>query len=242
MALVQPHTPASSISSSSASLFGTYLQQFRPLTTTLNLRSNHSISHRSTCRASWQELAGVLIFSAIPFTAVKAIANSPLGGSLQRQLEKKKNSAVANSSKFKALAEEARKDRKRLLKKIVETNESLVKQLIGIILNLLQIQNVTIKLSDSLLVSACIKRLDAFHVAALAGRPPRSHSDLFSAHICIILFTHLSHSPANMLNLWLTAATIELVMPPERRNESLNFIRALDLDDCSANKQSFVKR
>ncbi|KAE8649969.1 hypothetical protein Csa_012286 [Cucumis sativus] len=196
MALVQPHTPASSISSSSASLFGTYLQQFRPLTTTLNLRSNHSISHRSTCRASWQELAGVLIFSAIPFTAVKAIANSPLGGSLQRQLEKKKNSAVANSSKFKALAEEARKD------------------------------------SDSLLVSACIKRLDAFHVAALAGRyvfhhsllnlhlilprPPRSHSDLFSAHICIILFTHLSHSPANMLNLWLTAATIELVMPPER--------------------------
>ncbi|XP_011654292.1 chlorophyll a-b binding protein 7, chloroplastic isoform X2 [Cucumis sativus] len=110
MALVQPHTPASSISSSSASLFGTYLQQFRPLTTTLNLRSNHSISHRSTCRASWQELAGVLIFSAIPFTAVKAIANSPLGGSLQRQLEKKKNSAVANSSKFKALAEEARKD------------------------------------------------------------------------------------------------------------------------------------
>ncbi|TYK19914.1 chlorophyll a-b binding protein of LHCII type 1 isoform X2 [Cucumis melo var. makuwa] len=110
MALIQPHTPASSISSSSASFYGTYLQQLRPLTTTLNLRSNHSISHRSTCRASWQELAGVLIFSAVPFTAVKAIANSPLGESLQRQLEKKKKSAVANSSKFKALAEEARKD------------------------------------------------------------------------------------------------------------------------------------
>ncbi|XP_038898450.1 chlorophyll a-b binding protein 7, chloroplastic isoform X2 [Benincasa hispida] len=108
MALVQPHTPA--ISSSSASFYGSSLQRLRSRTPTLNLRNGHSIPHRSTCRASWQELAGVLIFSAIPFTAVKAIANSPLGESLQRQLEKKKKSAIANSSKFKVLAEEARKD------------------------------------------------------------------------------------------------------------------------------------
>ncbi|KAK8563367.1 hypothetical protein V6N13_007684 [Hibiscus sabdariffa] len=60
------------------------------------------------CRASWQELAGVLVFSAIPFTAVKAIANSPLGDSLQRQLLERKKEAVANSSKFQALAQEAR--------------------------------------------------------------------------------------------------------------------------------------
>ncbi|KAG2697992.1 hypothetical protein I3760_07G130000 [Carya illinoinensis] len=64
----------------------------------------------SLCRASWQELAGVLIFSAIPFTAVKAIANSPLGESLQRRMEETKKFAVENSSKFKALAEKARKD------------------------------------------------------------------------------------------------------------------------------------
>lgn len=59
----------------------------------------------------WMKLAGVLIFSAIPFTAVKAIANSPLGESLQRRMEETKKFAVENSSKFKALAEKARKDR-----------------------------------------------------------------------------------------------------------------------------------
>jgi light-harvesting complex II chlorophyll a/b binding protein 7 len=57
------------------------------------------------------KLAGVLIFSAIPFTAVKAIANSPLGESLQRRMEQTKKFAVENSSKFKALAEKARKER-----------------------------------------------------------------------------------------------------------------------------------
>ncbi|RDX63480.1 Chlorophyll a-b binding protein 7, chloroplastic, partial [Mucuna pruriens] len=56
------------------------------------------------------KLAGVLLFSAIPFTAVKAIANSPLGESLQRKMEETKNFAVQNSSKFKALAEDARKE------------------------------------------------------------------------------------------------------------------------------------
>lgn len=57
------------------------------------------------------KLAGVLVFSAIPFTAVKAIANSPLGELLQRRLEKEKKVAVDNSSKFKALAEMARRVR-----------------------------------------------------------------------------------------------------------------------------------
>ncbi|GMI63369.1 light-harvesting complex B7 [Hibiscus trionum] len=64
----------------------------------------------SPCRASWQELAGVLVFSAIPFTAVKAIANSPLGDSLQRQLLERKKEALDNSSKFQALAQKARND------------------------------------------------------------------------------------------------------------------------------------
>ncbi|KAL5557643.1 hypothetical protein UlMin_033854 [Ulmus minor] len=61
------------------------------------------------CRASWQELAGVVLFSAIPFTAVKAIANSPLGESLQRRLDQNKKLALQNSSKFRALSENARK-------------------------------------------------------------------------------------------------------------------------------------
>ncbi|KAL2319165.1 hypothetical protein Fmac_033041 [Flemingia macrophylla] len=69
------------------------------------------------CSASWQELAGVLLFSAIPFAAVKAIANSSIGESLRRKMEDTKKFAVENSSKFKAQAEEARKKR---AKNIVE--------------------------------------------------------------------------------------------------------------------------
>lgn len=65
--------------------------------------------HHLICNASWQELAGVLLFSAIPFTAVKVIANSPLGESLQRKMEETKQLAVKNSSKFKAQAAKARK-------------------------------------------------------------------------------------------------------------------------------------
>lgn len=57
------------------------------------------------------ELAGVLVFSAVPFTAVKLIANSPLGDSLQRKMEERKKIEVQNSSKFKALSEMAREDR-----------------------------------------------------------------------------------------------------------------------------------
>lgn len=57
------------------------------------------------------KLAGVLVFSAIPFTAVKALANSSLGETLRRRLEERKKAAVDDSAKFKALAEAAREDR-----------------------------------------------------------------------------------------------------------------------------------
>ncbi|KAL5985025.1 Chlorophyll a-b binding protein 7, chloroplastic [Asimina triloba] len=57
-----------------------------------------------------QKLAGVLVFSAIPFTAVKAIANSSLGAALQRRLLETKRTAVENSAKFKALARKAREE------------------------------------------------------------------------------------------------------------------------------------
>ncbi|XP_048605238.1 chlorophyll a-b binding protein 7, chloroplastic-like isoform X2 [Brassica napus] len=67
---------------------------------------------RSICRASWQELAGVLVFSAIPFTAVKVIANSSLGESLRRRLEEKKKEAVENATRFNAKAQKARADSK----------------------------------------------------------------------------------------------------------------------------------
>ncbi|KAK2661002.1 hypothetical protein Ddye_007535 [Dipteronia dyeriana] len=60
------------------------------------------------CKASWQELAGVLVFSAIPFSAVKAIANSPVGEWLQSRMLETKKAAIQDSSNFKALAQNAR--------------------------------------------------------------------------------------------------------------------------------------
>ncbi|CAL5065095.1 unnamed protein product [Urochloa decumbens] len=59
-------------------------------------------------RASWQELAGVLVFSAIPFTAVKALANSPLGAQLRRRLEERKAAAAAEADALRAAARNAR--------------------------------------------------------------------------------------------------------------------------------------
>ncbi|XP_042437500.1 chlorophyll a-b binding protein 7, chloroplastic-like isoform X3 [Zingiber officinale] len=60
-------------------------------------------------RSSWQELAGVLVFSAIPFTAVKALANSALGEKLRRKLEETKADALEKSRRFEARARKARK-------------------------------------------------------------------------------------------------------------------------------------
>ncbi|XP_024457445.1 chlorophyll a-b binding protein 7, chloroplastic isoform X2 [Populus trichocarpa] len=107
VAVVHPHV---SFSASSSSFFA---HQRVPRILLSKSRSNSSNSTSlpaSICKASWQELAGVVIFSAIPFTAVKAIANSPLGESLQRRLEERKKLAVQQSSKFKALAQKARKE------------------------------------------------------------------------------------------------------------------------------------
>uniref|UniRef100_A0A0A9E6F7 Chlorophyll a-b binding protein, chloroplastic n=1 Tax=Arundo donax TaxID=35708 RepID=A0A0A9E6F7_ARUDO len=59
-------------------------------------------------KASWQELAGVLVFSAIPFTAVKALANSPLGERLRRRLEDRKAAAAAEAEALRAAAGDAR--------------------------------------------------------------------------------------------------------------------------------------
>ncbi|PWA42363.1 chlorophyll A-B binding family protein [Artemisia annua] len=67
--------------------------------------------NRSCCRASWQELAGVLVFSAIPFTAVKAIANSPLGETLQTRMQETKKLALRNAKAYQSLAQNAKKDR-----------------------------------------------------------------------------------------------------------------------------------
>lgn len=111
MALLPPQAQAwpPSVSPSSSSLFG------RSLATVGGLKPRHVVRvvdrpWYSVCKASWQELAGVVVFSAIPFTAVKAIANSPLGESLQRRLKETKKLAVDNSSRFRAMAEEARKE------------------------------------------------------------------------------------------------------------------------------------
>ncbi|KAL6176250.1 hypothetical protein ACLB2K_052885 [Fragaria x ananassa] len=89
-----------------------FLSSFIPRPPSLTLKSTTSLAcpkrRRSLCTASWQELVGVVVFSAVPFTAVKAIANSALGDSLQRRLEERKKAAVENSSRFKALAQNAR--------------------------------------------------------------------------------------------------------------------------------------
>ncbi|EXB56249.1 Chlorophyll a-b binding protein of LHCII type III [Morus notabilis] len=112
MAIIQPHCVRFrlpySYSSSSSSFVGSLpiIPDLKPPKHPTNTTTYSS----SLCKASWQELAGVLVFSAIPFTAVKALANSPLGESLQRRLEERKKFAVENASKFKALAEKARKD------------------------------------------------------------------------------------------------------------------------------------
>ncbi|CAN1809198.1 Chlorophyll a-b binding protein 7, chloroplastic [Linum perenne] len=63
-----------------------------------------------SCKASWQEVAGVVVFSAIPFTAVKAIANSSLGETLRSRLEERKKVAIKESSEFRRLAQKARRD------------------------------------------------------------------------------------------------------------------------------------
>lgn len=59
----------------------------------------------------FHQLAGVLVFSAVPFTAVKAIANSPVGEWLQIRMIETKKAALQDSSRFKALAEKARDER-----------------------------------------------------------------------------------------------------------------------------------
>uniref|UniRef100_A0ACD5XK97 Uncharacterized protein n=1 Tax=Avena sativa TaxID=4498 RepID=A0ACD5XK97_AVESA len=59
-------------------------------------------------RASWQELAGVLVFSAVPFTAVKALAGSPLGARLRRRLEARKATAAAEADALRAASRQAR--------------------------------------------------------------------------------------------------------------------------------------
>ncbi|XP_026658469.1 chlorophyll a-b binding protein 7, chloroplastic isoform X1 [Phoenix dactylifera] len=104
MALLLPRLSPSS--SSSPSLHGALLSAcFSPRPNRLNLRRSPS-----AVRASWQELAGVLIFSAIPFTAVKAVANSSLGEGLRQRMEETKKVAVESSARFKSLAKKAREE------------------------------------------------------------------------------------------------------------------------------------
>lgn len=57
------------------------------------------------------QLAGVVIFSAIPFTTVKVIANSPLGERLQRRLSEQKSVAVQKSIQRNKIAQLARNNR-----------------------------------------------------------------------------------------------------------------------------------
>lgn len=76
---------------------------------------NSTLKHNPTarinpCKASWQEVAGVLIFSAIPFTAVKAIANSPLAARLQERMLQTKSLAMKEALEREAATQRARKE------------------------------------------------------------------------------------------------------------------------------------
>ncbi|XP_074263983.1 chlorophyll a-b binding protein 7, chloroplastic isoform X2 [Silene latifolia] len=107
MALViHQHT----ISSSSSSLISQNHHHFSPKLPLKKLHHHNFNKHYSIClpKASLQELAGVLIFSAIPFTAVKLIANSPLGERLQKRLQEQKSTAVKLSVERSKLSEIAR--------------------------------------------------------------------------------------------------------------------------------------
>ncbi|CAN1230223.1 Chlorophyll a-b binding protein 7, chloroplastic [Linum grandiflorum] len=70
--------------------------------------TNHSSVELPDCAVL--KVAGVVAFSAIPFTAVKAIANSSLGETLRTRLEERKKVAIKESSEFRRLAEKARRD------------------------------------------------------------------------------------------------------------------------------------
>ncbi|XP_021732295.1 chlorophyll a-b binding protein 7, chloroplastic-like isoform X3 [Chenopodium quinoa] len=76
-----------------------------------HLKLQPSFSWRSQPKASWQEVAGVLVFSAIPFTAVKAFANSPFAVTLQKRLLQQKLSAAEESIQRNRLAQLARNRR-----------------------------------------------------------------------------------------------------------------------------------
>ncbi|KAG8044218.1 hypothetical protein GUJ93_ZPchr0221g7046 [Zizania palustris] len=93
--LLHPHSPAPPAAAGSLSL----QQQL------LRLRRGGG---SGPVRASWQELAGVLVFSAVPFTAVKVLANSPLGARLRRRLEDRKAAAAAEADALRAASRQAR--------------------------------------------------------------------------------------------------------------------------------------
>ncbi|KAI5054649.1 hypothetical protein GOP47_0029794 [Adiantum capillus-veneris] len=63
-----------------------------------------------TCRASWQELAGVLVLSAFPFTVVKAIANSPLGNQLQERMQEYKARSKEVAGEIQSAKRKAREE------------------------------------------------------------------------------------------------------------------------------------
>ncbi|XP_028765764.1 chlorophyll a-b binding protein 7, chloroplastic [Neltuma alba] len=108
VSLRSPVSPLPSVSSSSSCFFGSFFSFCcapKPRNDSIIV-----LKRPSVVKASWQELAGVLLFSAIPFSAVKVLANSPLGRSLQRRMQARKKIALDDSSIYKTLAQKARKE------------------------------------------------------------------------------------------------------------------------------------
>ncbi|CAM6097854.1 unnamed protein product [Calypogeia fissa] len=65
---------------------------------------------RRTPTASWQELVGVVVLSAFPFTAVKALANSSLGETLQVRAKQARVAAQRDAPNAQAARNKAKKE------------------------------------------------------------------------------------------------------------------------------------
>lgn len=62
-------------------------------------------------QAAWTDVAGVLIFSAVPFVAVQALADSDAGKQLQQNLEAQKPQLLAQQAADAAARARARASR-----------------------------------------------------------------------------------------------------------------------------------
>ncbi|KAL3678353.1 hypothetical protein R1sor_021309 [Riccia sorocarpa] len=108
--------PAAPISAATRSVVlvsdftGTFSPKFRKQNWILKQQVKNRNNRDRSIRSAWQELAGVVIFSALPFSLVKAIANSSLGEALQERMLKTKSAAQRNERAARKARGKAREE------------------------------------------------------------------------------------------------------------------------------------